>query len=49
MLGAAVIIALNMAGQFIGFHIPLNIVSSFSTGILGLPGLILLFVINTIL
>jgi inhibitor of the pro-sigma K processing machinery len=48
-LGAVAITVLNLVGQFFGLHAPLNIVSSLSTGLLGLLGLILLIVFSSIL
>lgn len=49
VLGGIVIVFVNFAGGFFDFHTPLNMVSSFVTGILGLPGLILVIIFNFIL
>jgi inhibitor of the pro-sigma K processing machinery len=39
ILGGLAIGALNLVGQFLGFHVALNPVSALIVGILGLPGL----------
>jgi inhibitor of the pro-sigma K processing machinery len=49
LLGGIVIVFLNFVGEFLNFHTPLNLASAFVTGILGLPGLILIIVFNFIL
>ena len=47
-LGLIMILIVNVFGQNIGLHIPFNIVTALISGILGLPGVICLIVINYI-
>lgn len=49
LLGGAVILLINLAGQYIGFHISLNIFSAMIVGTLGLPGVILLIILKYLL
>jgi len=42
LLGAIVIIVVNLVGGLFSFHIALNIVSAFIVGLMGVPGLILI-------
>lgn len=46
--GLIMILIVNVFGQNIGLHIPFNIVTALISGILGLPGVICLIVINYI-
>lgn len=48
-LGGCAIVILNLIGQFLSFHIPLNPLNSVLTGIFGLPGVGLIFLIRLIL
>ncbi len=49
IFGGAVILALNAVfGQF-GFHIPVNALTVLTAGLLQLPGLILLVLVNCLL
>lgn len=45
-VGAIVLFLLNLIGAKWGFYIPINPVTAFITGVLGLPGLICLVVIK---
>ncbi|WP_169713806.1 pro-sigmaK processing inhibitor BofA family protein [Paludifilum halophilum] len=45
-VGALVLFLLNLAGEWIQFRIPINPVTSFITGVLGVPGLICLILIK---
>lgn len=40
------ILAINFMGKFIGFHLPINPISVLGVGVLGIPGMILLIVMN---
>ncbi|MFX3622523.1 MAG: pro-sigmaK processing inhibitor BofA family protein [Ectobacillus sp.] len=46
IVGAIILFVLNMAGAQVGLHIPINIVTASISGILGLPGLAALAVIQ---
>lgn len=48
ILGLIMILIVNVFGQDLGLHIPFNIVTALISGILGLPGVISLIVINYI-
>ena len=45
LAGGLLLLLVNAAGTFFGFHIPLNFLSILTVGILGLPGLLLLLLI----
>jgi len=44
IIGGAVIILINLLGGTYGLFVPLNIITAIITGVLGVPGLILLIV-----
>lgn len=44
--GGLLILALNWIGGIWGFHIPLNLISSVIIGVLGVPGVVLLCILN---
>jgi inhibitor of the pro-sigma K processing machinery len=46
ILGGLALIALNLIGGLVGFSLPLNILTSFITGVLGAPGVILLTILK---
>ena len=48
ILGAAVIVIINMIGSFLNFTIPLNPLNSVLTGFFGLPGVALIFLMRLI-
>jgi inhibitor of the pro-sigma K processing machinery len=48
-LGAAVVVIINLIGQNFGFTIPVNPASALIVGFLGLPGVVLLFLLKIIL
>lgn len=48
ILGAAAIVLINLIGQYFNFVIPLNPLNSALTGVFGLPGVLLIFVIRLI-
>lgn len=49
ILGGCLILIINYIGQSFNFHVGLNIVTSMLIGLLGLPGAILLVIINLII
>jgi inhibitor of the pro-sigma K processing machinery len=46
LLGGLLIFIINLVGSFWDFHIPLNLISAICVGILGIPGVILVFVLT---
>lgn len=46
ILGAIIIFIINWIGVIFNFHIGLNIITSIVVGILGIPGAILLVILN---
>lgn len=40
------IMVINIIGNYFGFHLPINPVSVIGVGVLGVPGLLLLFIMN---
>lgn len=49
VIGGAIIYIINLIGASFGFHIGLNIITSLVVGILGIPGAILLIILEIIL
>ena len=49
LLGGAVILLINLLGQYINFHISLYVFSALIAGILGLPGVIVLIILKYLL
>ncbi len=49
LLGGVVILLINLLGQYINFHISLNVFSALIAGTLGLPGVILLVILKYLL
>ena len=49
LIGAAVAIVLNIIGEQVGFYFPVNPVTAIIIGTLGLPGVLLIFVLKLIL
>lgn len=49
VLGGLLIYVINLIGGLFGFHIGLNYITAILTGILGIPGAILLIVIKIFL
>lgn len=47
-LGLVLILLINNFGQGIGLHIPFNTVTALVSGILGLPGVVCLVILNYI-
>jgi len=48
VLGAAAIVLINLIGQLFHFSIPLNPLNAVLTGVFGLPGVLLIFLIRLI-
>jgi len=48
LLGAISLIALNFVGGLLGFHITFNIITAFIVGTLGIPGVILLIILELV-
>jgi len=49
LLGAVLIIIVNTFGSGFGLHIPFNAVTALTSGILGIPGVILLIILQYVL
>lgn len=49
IIGGAIIYIINLIGASFGFHIGLNIITSLVVGILGIPGAILLIILEIIM
>ena len=49
LLGAAAIVIINLIGRSFHFMIPLNPLNAVLTGVFGLPGVLLIFLIRLIL
>lgn len=48
-MGALMIYLINLVGSLFNFHIGLNYITAIFTGILGVPGVILLMILRIIL
>ena len=48
LLGAVLIFIINLVGNIFNFHIGLNIVTAIIVGVLGIPGAILIAIVNII-
>ena len=49
IIGGAIIYIINLIGVNFGFHIGLNLITSLVVGILGIPGAILLIILQFII
>ena len=49
LIGGFIIYLINLIGTSFGFHIGLNIITSLVVGILGIPGAILLIILEIIM
>ena len=49
LLGVVFLWVINIIGQGLGFHIPINLLTILIVGLLGIPGLIVLIVFNLLL
>ncbi len=48
VVGALLLFLVNMLGQYVHLQIPINLITAFVTGVLGLPGLIYLIAVKII-
>lgn len=48
-VGALALFLVNWIGSQWGFHLPINLVTAFITGVLGLPGLICLILVKVLI
>lgn len=48
-VGALVLFLLNLAGEWVDFRVPINPVTAFITGVLGVPGLVYLILVKVFL
>lgn len=46
ILGGMILIIINYFGHFINFYLPLNFFTALITGFLGIPGIILVFMLT---
>ncbi len=46
LLGAGLLWLLNLVGNLAGYHLPLNLPTAMTAGLLGLPGIVVLFVLQ---
>lgn len=49
IIGGLVLWVINYFGSYFGIHIPLNPITALTVGFLGIPGVVLLFVIQQII
>lgn len=49
IIGGAIIYIINLIGASFGFHLGLNVITSLVVGILGIPGAILLIILQFII
>jgi len=47
-VGACILWVLNLAGNLVGFHIALNIPTAMTAGLLGVPGVVALFLLESV-
>ncbi|MFZ5943171.1 MAG: pro-sigmaK processing inhibitor BofA family protein [Bacillota bacterium] len=40
------LLVLNLIGNYVGFHLPVNLITVLGVGVLGVPGLILVIIMN---
>jgi len=46
LLGAGLLWVLNLIGNLAGYHLPLNLPTAMTAGLLGLPGLVVILVLQ---
>lgn len=44
--GGIILVVINLIGANFGIHLPINIVTGFGIGTLGIPGIVLLYLIS---
>jgi inhibitor of the pro-sigma K processing machinery len=47
-VGGIVLFIVNLLGQYVHFHIPINPVTALITGLLGIPGLLYLILVKVV-
>jgi inhibitor of the pro-sigma K processing machinery len=46
LLGALLLWGLNLLGNVVGYHLPLNLPTAMTAGLLGVPGLIVIIILH---
>lgn len=49
IVGGLALFVLNLLGAYLGFHIGLNPISAITAGLLGVPGIVLLFALRSVI
>lgn len=49
VVGGIALILINFVGGFFGLYIPINIITALTTGILGVPGIVMILIVQYIL
>lgn len=49
VIGGITLILINFLGAFLGVYIPINIITALITGLLGVPGVVLILILQYIL
>lgn len=49
IMGVIILFAVNFAGSFINFSLPINAINALIAGFLGIPGIIMLIVIQLVM
>ena len=49
LLGGLILFIFNMAGQFVNLHIAINPLNAMTTGILGIPGMLMTLLFSNLL
>lgn len=44
--GGIILIVINLIGASFGIHLPINVITGFGVGTLGIPGIVLLYLIS---
>lgn len=49
VIGGLALLLINFIGGFFGLYIPINIITALTTGILGVPGVVMILILQYIL
>ena len=49
VIGGVTLLLINFIGGFFGLYIPINIITALTTGILGVPGVVMILILQYIL
>ncbi|NMB34176.1 MAG: pro-sigmaK processing inhibitor BofA [Clostridium sp.] len=49
VLGAVILLIINFVGNFLNYNLPLNPITAFTAGVLGIPGILLIAILKQIL